>query len=315
MIKFNWTFQEVRDIYLQNFLELIYQAQSLHRKHFSELDIQKASLVSLKTGGCSEDCAYCAQSSRHRTEVKAQSLLDKEQVLKQADQAKQSGSTRLCMGTAWKGVKDSKDFEKVLDIVSAVKDLGMEVCCTLGMLSFEQAERLKQAGCDYYNHNIDTAEDYYPKIVTSHSFEDRLNTIKNVRGAGLKLCCGGIIGMGETPEQRIKMLQALATQNPHPESVPINLLIPIAGTPLENQERLDAIEFVRTIATARILMPASRVRLSAGRNEMSDELQTLCFVAGANSIHTGEKLLTAKNSAEDRDQLLFQRLGLRQASQ
>lgn len=309
-IKSSWTFAEAEKVYKQPFPDLIYQAQSIHRQVFPGNRLQRSALVSIKTGGCTEDCGYCAQSAQHGKNVQGEPLLTKESVLLKAKEAKAVGATRLCLGAAWRGIKNEHDFERVLEIVRAVAVEGLEVCCTLGMLTAEQARRLKEAGCHTYNHNLDTAPDYYTQVITSHTFADRLETIKNVREAGLSLCCGGIVGMGETAEQRIQLLVELAGQEPHPDNVPINMLIPMPGTPLAGVEKLDPFEFVRTIAAARIMMPKSFVRLSAGRSEMSDEMQALCFLAGANSIFTGDKLLTAPNRGEDYDQQLINRLGM-----
>jgi biotin synthase len=311
MLKHDWTNEEVHALYMQPFPNLIYQAQSIHRAFFPGNRIQRSTLLSAKTGGCSEDCGYCSQSAHHQTGVKEHNLVSLDAVLEKAKEAKASGSTRMCLGAAWREVKTDADFDRVLQMAKEVTALGLEVCCTLGMLSMEQALRLKEAGCNYYNHNLDTSPAYYPKVVTTHSYEDRLNTLRNVRKAGLKLCCGGIIGMGESREDRTSLLVALANQDPHPDSVPINMLVPVEGTPLAAlTTKLDLFEFVRTIATARIIMPRSFVRLSAGRLEMSDEAQALCFVAGANSIFAGEKLLTTPNPSEDHDQQLIGRLGL-----
>ena len=308
--KHDWALEHVTQIYKQPFPDLIYAAQTVLRRTFPGNKIQRSTLLSLKSGGCSEDCGYCAQSAHHKTGVKSEPLLAEEAVIARAREALADGATRLCMGAAWRQVRNNEDFERVLDIVRHVAATGLEVCCTLGMLTEEQAKKLKDAGCHTYNHNLDTAPDYYEQIVTTHSFSDRLQTIRAVRSAGIHVCCGGIIGMGETAEQRCEFLIELANQTPHPENVPINLLIPIPGTPLADVPPLDPFEFVRTIATARIMMPMSLVRLSAGRSEMSAELQALCFIAGANSVFTGEKLLTAANRGEDFDFGLLKRLGM-----
>lgn len=310
MFKHDWKFEEVREIYQQPFPDLMFQAQSVHRESFPGNEIQRSTLLSIKTGACSENCSYCAQSGHYSTAVEREKLLTKENVLEKAKMAKEQGSTRFCMGAAWRGIRDGKNFDLVLDIVRAVHELDMQVCCTLGMLNEKQASRLKDAGCHTYNHNLDTSPEYYPSIVSTHSYEERLDTLKSVQKAGLRVCCGGILGMGESQKDRIKLLVQLANQNPHPDSVPINLLIPMQGTPLENQGKLDSLEFVRTVATARILMPYALVRLGAGRTEMSDEMQALCFTVGANSVFSGEKLLTAPNPGDDKDGELLSRLGM-----
>ena len=309
-LRYDWSIEEIQALYDQPFPDLLYQAQTAHRAHFNPREVQRSTLLSLKTGGCSEDCKYCPQSSRHETGLEREKLLGKEEVVGLALQAQREGSTRFCMGAAWRQVKDGDDFEHILDIVRAVAALGMEVCCTLGMLSEEQARRLKHAGCYSYNHNLDTSPEYYGEIITTRTYQDRLRTIANVRKAGITVCCGGIIGMGESVRDRIGLLHQLATQNPHPDSVPINMLVRVAGTPLEFAEEVDPLEFVRIVAAARILMPKSLVRLSAGRTEMSDELQALCFCAGANSIFAGDRLLTTPNPGDDRDRALLGRLGM-----
>ncbi len=282
----------------------------MHRLHHDANAVQISTLLSIKTGGCPEDCAYCPQAARHHTGVKAEKLMSLDAVLDKARAARDAGATRFCMGAAWRSPKD-RDVEKVADMVSAVRALGMETCATLGMLSAAQAQHLKAAGLDYYNHNLDTAPEYYGEIIHTRDFQDRLETLEHVRDAGMKTCCGGIVGMGETREQRAGLLQTLANLPEHPQSVPINRLVQVAGTPLAGTALLDPFEFVRTIAVARILMPSSMVRLSAGRAEMSDELQALCFFAGANSIFYGEKLLTTGNPDVAHDQALFARLGIR----
>jgi biotin synthase len=266
--------------------------------------------LSIKTGGCSEDCAYCPQSSRYDTGVEREPLLDRETVLKSARQALSEGSTRFCMGAAWRQVKEGEAFEQVLDLVRSVSGLGLEVCCTLGMLNESQAVRLKEAGCHAYNHNLDSSPEYYQRIITTRTYADRLNTLDNVRKAGITVCCGGIVGMGETKADRLGLIQQLAMQNPHPESVPINLLVRVPGTPLGDALAVDPFDYVRMIATARIVLPSSMVRLSAGRMEMSDELQALCFLAGANSIFAGEKLLTTANPSWNHDRELINKLGM-----
>ncbi len=301
---------QARAIYHQPFNDLLFQAQTVHRQHFDANAIQMSRLLSIKTGGCPEDCGYCSQSAHAPTGLKASKLMEVQRVLDEAQKARESGATRYCMGAAWRSPKE-RDMDMVIAMVEGVKNMGMETCMTLGMLSPEQALRLKDAGLDYYNHNVDTSERYYSEVITSRTFADRLETLDNVRNAGMKVCSGGILGMGETTEDRIDMLVTLANLPEPPESVPVNMLIPIPGTKLENAAPVDPIEFVRVIALARILMPASHVRLSAGRTEMTDELQALCFLAGANSIFTGDVLLTADNPGESHDDLLFRRLGLK----
>lgn len=310
MVRYDWTLPEIREIYALPFPELIYRAQTAHRESFPSYQVQRSTLLSIKTGGCPEDCAYCPQSAHHNTGVEREKLLPEAVVLAKAEEAKRGGSTRFCMGAAWREVKDGADFDKVLNLVEKVSGLGLEVCCTLGMLSENQAQRLKDAGCHAYNHNLDTSPEYYEKIITTRTYEDRLNTLRNVRKAGITVCCGGIVGMGEGSDDRLGLLHQLATQNPHPESVPINMLVRVEGTPLADEETVDPIDFVRLVATARILMPKAFVRLSAGRREMSDETQALAFVAGANSIFAGEKLLTTPNPSGDHDTKLLQKLGM-----
>ncbi|HET6603742.1 MAG TPA: biotin synthase BioB [Xanthomonadaceae bacterium] len=292
------------------FTELVFNAASVHRRHFDPAQIQVSTLLSIKTGGCPEDCAYCPQAARYDTGVAAHKLLDAETVLEHARQARAAGATRFCMGAAWRSPKD-RDLDQVAELVRAVRALGLETCATLGMLSAGQARALKAAGLDYYNHNLDTDPDYYGEVIHTRRFQDRLQTLEHVRDAGLKTCCGGIVGMGETRVQRAGLLQALAQLPEAPQSVPINRLVQVAGTPLHGTAALDPFEFVRTIAVARILLPRSMVRLSAGRAQMSDELQALCFLAGANSIFHGEKLLTTGNPDVEHDRALFARLGLR----
>ena len=291
------------------FNDLLARAHEVHRAHHQANAVQVSTLLSIKTGGCPEDCAYCPQSARYATGVKAEKLMPLEAVLEKAKQAKAAGATRFCMGAAWRSPKD-RDVEKVAEMVGAVRSLGMETCATLGMLSAPQAQALKSAGLDYYNHNLDTAPEFYGEIIHTREFADRLDTLDNVRSAGMKTCCGGIVGMGESREQRAGLLHTLANLPEPPQSVPINRLVQVAGTPLAGTALLDPFEFVRTIAVARIVMPASMVRLSAGRAEMSDELQALCFFAGANSIFYGEKLLTTGNPDVEHDQALFARLGI-----
>jgi len=307
-----WTLEQARTIFALPFSEMLYEAQTCHRNHFAPNKVQISTLLSIKTGGCPENCSYCPQSARYQTGLKKEPLMALEEVLAAATKAKEAGASRFCMGAAWRGPKD-KDLDQVCEMVTEVKKLGLETCVTLGLLKEGQALRLKEAGLDFYNHNIDTSEDFYSKIITTRTFQDRIDTLDKVRHAGLKVCCGGIIGMGEDNDDRIKMLVTLANLDGPPESVPINKLIRIPGTPLEGQKEVDPFDFVRTIALARILMPQSYIRLSAGREQMSDEMQALCFLAGANSIFYGEKLLTADNSIPEDDQRLFKRLGLEKA--
>jgi biotin synthase len=306
----DWTLPEVLALLDLPLPELLFRAQSVHREHFDPAEVQVSTLLSIKTGGCPEDCGYCPQAQRYDTGVEAQKLMELDAVLERARQAKAAGATRFCMGAAWRNPKD-RDIPKVAAMVREVRALGMETCATLGMLAPGQARALADAGLDYYNHNIDTAPEYYGEVIHTRAFQDRLDTLTEVRAAGMKTCCGGIVGMGESRAQRAGLLLTLATLPEHPQSVPINRLVRVAGTPLAETTELDPFEFVRTIAVARLLMPASMVRLSAGRNEMSDELQALCFAAGANSIFHGEKLLTTGNPEVERDQALFARLGLR----
>ncbi|MGQ0672409.1 MAG: biotin synthase BioB [Hyphomicrobium sp.] len=305
----DWTRLQAQAIYGAPFNDLLVRAASVHRCHFDANAVQMSRLLSIKTGGCAEDCGYCSQSAHHATGLKASKLMEVERVLDEARKARAGGATRYCMGAAWRSPK-GRDMDQVVAMVQGVKALGMETCMTLGMLSDEDVAKLRHAGLDYYNHNIDTSERYYSEVIKTRTFAERLDTLARVRDAGIKVCSGGIVGMGETPEDRVDMLVTLANLEEHPESVPINMLIAIPGTPMENVEKIDAISFVRTIATARIMMPASMVRLSAGRTEMSDEMQALCFFAGANSIFCGDTLLTAGNPGEDKDARLFSRLGL-----
>lgn len=297
-------------IYNLPFIQLVFRAQEIHRQHFDPDAIQMSRLLSIKTGGCAEDCGYCSQSAHYPTGLKASKLMEVERVLSEARKAREGGATRYCMGAAWRSPKD-RDMDMLVAMVEGVKAMGMETCMTLGMLSPEQSSRLSDAGLDYYNHNIDTSERFYPEIITTRTFADRLETLANVRDAGIKVCAGGILGMGETVDDRISMLVTLANLPTPPESVPINMLIPIPGSRLANAEPIDPFDFIRTIALARILMPTSYVRLSAGRTDMSDEMQALCFFAGANSIFVGDTLLTADNPGEDHDSALFRRLGLK----
>jgi len=309
-LRHDWSPAEVLALFGAPFNDLLFRAQELHRRHFEANRVQLSTLLSIKTGACPEDCAYCPQSARYHTGVKAEPLMDLGTVTAAARAAKEQGATRFCMGAAWRAPKD-RDIEKVADMVREVRALGLETCLTLGMLKPEQAQRLSDAGLDYYNHNLDTSASYYKEIITTREYGDRLDTLENVRAAGIKVCCGGIVGMGESREDRAELLRTLANLPQHPESVPINNLVQVEGTPLKGLPQLDPLEFVRTIAVARVLMPGAYVRLSAGRSEMSDELQALCFLAGANSIFYGEKLLTTGNPQHARDKALFERLGLR----
>ncbi|OCO99971.1 MULTISPECIES: biotin synthase BioB [unclassified Ensifer] len=308
--KIGWSLTEAQKIYNLPFNDLIFRAHSVHRAHFDPNAIQMSRLLSIKTGGCAEDCGYCSQSAHYPTGLKASKLMEVERVLAEARKAKDGGATRYCMGAAWRSPKE-RDMDAIVAMVRGVRALGLETCMTLGMLSPEQSERLADAGLDYYNHNVDTSERFYGEIITTRSFADRLETLANVRDAGIKVCAGGILGMGETTDDRVSMLVTLANLPAPPESVPINMLIPIPGSKLADAAPVDPIDFVRTIALARILMPTSDVRLSAGRTDMSDEMQALCFFAGANSIFVGETLLTADNPGEDHDASLLHRLGLR----
>jgi biotin synthase len=307
-----WATDDVEALLALPFPELIYQAQTIHRQHFDPAEVQLSTLLSIKTGGCPEDCGYCPQSARHQTGVADEDLLPIETVVDAARAAKENGATRFCMGAAWRGPK-ARDIDRVAELVRAVKALGLETCATLGMLKSGQAEALKAAGLDYYNHNLDTAPEFYGEIIGTRTYEDRLDTLERVRGAGLHVCCGGIVGMGESRRQRAALIGQLANLDPYPESVPINNLVQVEGTPLEGTEALDPFEFIRTIACARITMPTAYVRLSAGREAMSEAVQALCFLAGANSIFYGEKLLTTGNPEASRDQMLFAKLGLRAA--
>ena len=310
-VRHDWTRQEIRDCYRIPLPELIFRAQVVHRECHRPDEVQLCRLLSIKTGGCPEDCAYCPQSAHYQTGLRRQGLLGTGEVLEAARRAKSEGATRFCMGAAWREVPEGPEFDQVLDMVRGVSDLGLEVCCTLGMLTSGQAGRLKEAGLTAYNHNLDTSPEFYGKIITTRNYQERLKTIAHVRDAGITVCCGGILGMGESEEDRIGLLHQLATLNPHPESVPINQLVRASGTPLESAAELDPLVMVRTIATARILMPESMVRLAAGRQEMSEEAVTLCFLAGANSIFTGERLLTTANPAADEDAELLRRLGMK----
>jgi biotin synthase len=309
-IRTDWTLDEIKAIYYKPVLELIVEAANVHKQYQATGEVQVCTLLSVKTGGCPEDCSYCPQAARFHTGVDVHKLLSQDQVLTAAQRAKDGGSTRFCMGAAWREVRDNRDFDKVLDMVKGVNEMGLEVCCTLGMVNEYQAEKLKEAGLYAYNHNLDTSEENYSNIITTRTYDDRLDTIENVRKAGISVCSGGIIGLGETDEDRIGMLHTLSTLVQHPESVPVNALVPVKGTPLENQPLVTVWEMVRMIATARILMPKTMVRLSAGRERMSITDQALCFLAGANSIFTGEKLLTTPNPDFDQDKAMFELLGL-----
>ncbi|MEO6838035.1 MAG: biotin synthase BioB [Ginsengibacter sp.] len=310
-IRNDWTKEEISEIYNTPLLELVYKASMVHREFQETGEVQVCTLLSIKTGACTEDCTYCSQSIRNHTGIEVQALMKKEEVLAQAEKAKQAGSTRFCMGAAWREVRDNRDFDRVLEMVKGVNEMGMEVCCTLGMLSENQADKLREAGLFAYNHNVDTSREFYPDIITTRTYDDRLETLSNVRKAGISVCSGGIIGLGETKEDRIGMLHTLSTLPSHPGSVPINALVRIEGTPLQGNSKVDIWDMIRMIATARIIMPKTMVRLSAGRNEMSVAEQALCFMAGANSIFSGEKLLTTPNPDFDEDNLMFQLLGLK----
>ena len=309
VVRHDWTRDEVRALFELPFPELIFRAQRIHRLHFDPTEVQISTLISIKTGGCPEDCAYCPQSAHYQTGVKAEKLMPLDAVLAEARAAKSAGASRFCMGAAWREPKD-RDLNKVCAMVEGVKALGLETCATLGMLTAAQARRLKASGLDYYNHNLDTSPDYYGAIITTRTYRERLDTLAAVRAAGIHVCCGGIVGMGESAEDRIGMIVTLANLPVHPESVPINMLVKVEGTPLARGETIDPIDFVRTIAAARIAMPKSVVRLSAGREDMSEETQALCFIAGANSIFYGPKLLTTPNPGRDRDLRLMDKLGL-----
>lgn len=311
MIRHDWTKEDIQAIYDTPLLDLVYRAATVHRTFQDTGEVQVCTLLSIKTGGCPEDCAYCPQAARYHTDIKVHGLMKKEEVLSYAQRAKEAGSTRFCMGAAWREVRDNRDFDQVLEMVKGVNELGLEVCCTLGMLTEEQAQKLQQAGLYAYNHNLDTSKEYYGEIIHTRTYDDRLQTLDHVRKAGVTVCCGGIIGLGETHEDRIGMLHTLSTMPEHPESVPINALVRIKGTPLEDNPKVDVWDMVRMIATARILMPRTMVRLSAGRLDFSVAEQALCFMAGANSIFTGEKLLTTPNPDFDEDQKMFELLGLK----
>ena len=311
VIRNNWTKQEIGEIYHTPLLELVYRAATVHRENNEPSEVQVSTLLSIKTGGCSEDCSYCPQAARYNTDLEVQKLMDLEAVVESAKQAKNSGSSRFCMGAAWREVRDNRDFDKVLEMVRQVNGLGMEVCCTLGMLTEEQAKKLAEAGVYAYNHNLDTSEEDYDRIISTRTYQDRLDTLENVRKAGMTVCCGGIVGLGETVDDRISMLHTLSNMEKHPESVPINALVPVEGTPMENQDKVPIWDMIRMIGTARIIMPRSVVRLSAGRTEMSLTDQALCFMAGANSIFAGDKLLTTPNPDVMQDHEMFELLGLK----
>ena len=309
-IRYDWSLEEIETLYHRPLLDLVFDAATIHRKYHDSTDIQKCSLVSIKTGACPEDCKYCSQSSRYNTELEREPLIEIEEVVDLARKAKTKGASRLCMGAAWRSAKKGKEFDTVLEMVRRVRAEGLETCVTLGMVDKEQAHQLKEAGLVTYNHNLDTSEENYSNIITTRTYEDRLETLRNVRDANLKVCCGGIIGLGETDTDRCSLLQTLASFDPHPESIPVNRLVPIAGTPLGNTPPVDDFDLVRTIAATRIVCPKARVRLSAGRKSLSRETQTLCFLAGANSIFFGDSLLTTPNNEPDEDARLFDSLGL-----
>ena len=309
-IRHDWSIQEIKNLLEMPFNDLLFNAQAVHRQYHAHNEVQISTLLSIKTGACPEDCGYCSQSAKYDTELERERLLPLEEVIEKAQIAKSNGSSRFCMGAAWRNPTD-KNLDKVIDMIVAVKDIGMETCVTLGMLSDQQSQRLKDAGLDYYNHNLDTSPEFYGNVITTRTFQDRLDTLQHVRDKGINVCSGGILGMGESETDRASMLQQLANMPQHPESVPINMLVQIEGTPLFGANGIDSIEFVRSIAAARILMPQSQVRLSAGRHEMSDEMQALCFFAGANSIFYGDKLLTTENCESNDDLALFKRLGIK----
>jgi biotin synthase len=308
-IRNNWSKEEISSLFEQPFNDLIFQAQTIHRQHFDPNQVQVSTLLSIKTGACPEDCGYCSQSARNEAEIERERLLPLDEVIDKAKIAKQNGASRFCMGAAWRNPTD-KNLDKVIDMIIAVKNIGLETCVTLGMLTEQQSKRLKDAGLDYYNHNLDTSPEYYGDVITTRTYNDRLDTLQHVRDAGINVCSGGILGMGEQHSDRISLLQQLANLPKHPESVPINMLVQVEGTPLHGVDEIEPLEFIRSIAVARILMPKSFVRLSAGRTEMSDETQALCFLAGANSIFYGDKLLTTANPDANHDQQLFNKLGI-----
>ena len=308
-LRHDWRLEEVEALFAMPFNDLMFKAQTTHRVYFDPNEIQVSSLLSIKTGSCSEDCGYCPQSARYDSDLNPEALMPVETVMKAAEQAKEQGASRFCMGAAWRSPKD-RDIERVVEMVKGVKALGLETCVTLGMLTDKQTQALKEGGLDYYNHNLDTSEDYYSEIITTRTYQDRLDTLERVRDAGINVCCGGIVGLGESEVDRAKLLMQLANLPKHPESVPINMLVQVEGTPLHGTEKMDSLQFVRAVAVARIMMPQSRVRLSAGRKDMSDEMQALCFLAGANSIFYGDKLLTTDNPMTNHDKQLFDRLGV-----
>ena len=308
-LRHDWSKQEISALFELPFNDLLFQAQCVHRKNFDPNQVQVSTLLSIKTGACPEDCGYCSQSSKNDAQVERERLLPLDEVIEKAQQAKNNGASRFCMCAAWRNPTD-KNLEKVIDMITAVKNIGLETCVTLGMLTAKQSQRLKDAGLDYYNHNLDTSPEHYGEIITTRTYQDRLDTLEYVRAANINVCSGGILGLGEKRADRVSLLQQLSNLPQHPESVPINMLVQVEGTPLHGVDEIDPLEFIRTIATARIIMPESVVRLSAGRTEMSDETQALCFLAGANSIFYGEKLLTTNNPAESHDQQLFDKLGL-----
>ncbi len=309
VIRHDWSLQEIKDLFALPFNDLLFKAQTVHREYFDPNSVQISTLLSIKTGACPEDCSYCPQSARYETELEREKLMALNEVVENARIAKQNGSSRFCMGAAWRNPTD-KNLDSVIEMIKAVKAEGMESCVTLGMLTPEQARKLKDAGLDYYNHNLDTSPEFYGEVITTRTYQDRLDTLANVRDAGLNVCCGGIVGMGEKPADRAGLIMQLANLPKHPESVPINMLVQVEGTPLHGEAELDPLEFIRTLAVARIVMPESFVRLSAGRTDMSDEMQAMCFFAGANSIFYGEKLLTTDNPEANRDRELFDRLGI-----
>lgn len=312
-IRRDWTHAEIRELHDSPFPDLLYSAQTVHRQHHDPREVQLCTLLSIKTGACPEDCGYCPQSAHHQTELEPERLLDVPQVLAAARAARASGSTRFCMGAAWREVRDGKELDAVIEMVRGVKSLGLEACCTLGMLTEEQARRLAEAGLTAYNHNLDTGPGYYENVVTTRQYSERLETLRNVQRSGISVCCGGILGMGESLDDRAELLSVLAGFDPHPESVPINALVRVKGTPFEDLPPIDSLDIVRMIATARIVLPQSRIRLSAGRLEMSDETQALCFLAGASSIFAGDRLLTTQNPGRGHDQRLLEKLGMRPA--
>lgn len=307
--RYDWTAQEVQALFDMPFMDLLFHAQTIHRANFAPNQVQVSTLLSIKTGACPEDCKYCPQSGHYNTELEKEKLMEVQKVLQEAELAKEKGATRFCMGAAWKHPSE-KDFPYVLEMIKGVKQLGLESCVTLGTLNDQQAKQLAEVGLDYYNHNLDTSPEFYDSIITTRSYQERLDTLSRVRDNGVKLCCGGIMGLGEEQKDRVGLLRQLSQMTPHPESVPINMLVKVEGTPMENVEDLDEFEFIRTIAVARILMPTSHVRLSAGRQGMSEQTQALCFMAGANSIFYGEKLLTTGNPEADKDRMLFNKLGI-----